>query len=344
MELEPLSSPQNGGGVGRLVAHFENKGFNPFEKTFSPPLPPRPGNNGSTTNHDPQVYQHHHNHHNDHNHQTIHQGPSSPPLSVNDFHSTMSFDALQFCPSSLSGVGQGAFNPNRIGTPLPSPDESWASFSSLSRVTSPIATSPPPMQYGSFADSHRVANPGVGSSSGQFGSLDGFMSSNRIQSPIAPSPSLQSPMVSTPVNQTAPTVGGTPGFAIWRPPGSENVKMENPSPPSNATNSAGYFKPPVPTTPKPNITVGNQFILELNPSSKAKGKAPAKPPAKPPRPKVPPPVPTPFSPGTVKQEPATPKPSDLLSVSATSPTPEPATGIISVSSAMAYDITARIVD
>src|SRR5690625_1308013 len=40
MELDNLAS---GGGVGRLVAHFENKGFNPFEnKTSAPPLPPRP--------------------------------------------------------------------------------------------------------------------------------------------------------------------------------------------------------------------------------------------------------------------------------------------------------------
>lgn len=42
-QLASLSSEHNGGGVGRLVAHFENKFFVPLEnKPYAPPLPPRP--------------------------------------------------------------------------------------------------------------------------------------------------------------------------------------------------------------------------------------------------------------------------------------------------------------
>lgn len=369
MELEGLSSPQNGGGVGRLVAHFENKGFNPFEnKTFeqAPPLPPRPIN--TALNNQGHTHEHHHGHH---------QTAQSPSISMNSFQASLSFDSLSYCGNGASGgAGASSFNPNRIASPVTSPGETWGSFTSLQRVTSPIATSPPAMSYGSFQD-NRVASPGLGSSSGQFGNLDDFMSSNRMQSPMAHSPMHNSHMASSPMmaspmasalsNQNpTPVVGGTPGFEIWRPPGTTTTKM-NQSPPnnfstststtnsfntstntqnhhshnttaaaingnngnnsssnnSNTTNSAGFFKPPVPTTPKPNISMGNQFILELNPSAKARGKAPAKPP----RPRVPPPVPTPFA-TEVKQEPATPKPSE---VPAAASSPAPLTPSISLS-------------
>lgn len=347
MELEALGSAQHGGGVGRLVAHFENKGFNPFEnKSFAPapPLPPRPIN--TTVN-------------NQSHHQAHHQDAQSPSISMNSFQASLSFDPLPYCGNGVSGgAGTSAFNPNRIASPVTSPGENWGSFTSLQRVTSPIATSPPAMSYESFHDS-RVASPGLGSSTGQFGNLDDFMSVNRMQSPmahspmpnshVASSPMMASPMAQTLSHQNATPVGGTPGFEIWRPPGtaaaSSSNKM-NPSPPNNFTtsasasnpfttngsthntishnnhnnqsntNSAGFFKPPVPTTPKPNISVGNQFILELNPSAKAKGKAPAKPP----RPRVPPPVPTPFA-AEVKQEPATPKPSEMPAISSSTPAP-----------------------
>lgn len=361
MELEAPSTPQNGGGgggggVGRLVAHFENKGFNPFEqKSSAPPLPPRPvstavrnSNNSSSQNHQHTL--------------------QSSSVSMNSFQASLSFDPLSYCGSGVGGRGGNAsFDSNIIASPVTTPGESWGPFHSMQRVTSPISTSPPPLSYGSFQE-NTAASPVATPSSGQFGSLDDFMSSNRMQSSVVHSPMpnthmASSPMMASPVtpssaDQIAPTVGGTPGFEIWRPPGSATVKM-NPSPPNSfntistsamatfntsshrnvnnnssssssnsisdtnfnvrtntrnpPTNSAGFFKPPVPKTPKPNISAGNQFILELNPSAKAKGKAPAKPP----RPKVPPPIPMLLMP-QVKQEPATPKP---VNVPLASPTP-----------------------
>ncbi|KND91770.1 hypothetical protein TOPH_03443 [Tolypocladium ophioglossoides CBS 100239] len=134
---------------------------------------------------------------------------------------------------------------------------------------------------------------------------------------------MASPMVASPT-QSTPQVSGTPGFEIWRPPGSANVKSEHPQPP-NPINQGGYFKPPVPTTPKPIMNAGNQFILEFNPSAKAKGKAPAKPP----RPRPPPPVPPPFSP-EVKQEPSTPQPSEAPSLSTPLPLQAQRQGSISL--------------
>jgi hypothetical protein len=154
-----------------------------------------------------------------------------------------------------------------------------------------------------------------------------------------------SPMVGSPAPTTpgAGAPGGTPGFAIWRPPGQQQsqptsqpqltpqleslpqpqVKSEpetqqmqgfdfqfmqhdsqpqqpqqpqpslqqqpqqQPPPPSSkppvpprsrvAASPGGFFRPALPTTPKPAVNVGSQFILELNPGSKGKGKAPAKP-------------------------------------------------------------------
>ena len=285
MELDSMNSVQAGGGVGRLVAHFENKGFNPFEnKDYAPPLPPRRSNNVQTPQ--PVVRPHH-------------------------------LENLGYFGGSYGG--SPSFNPNRIATPIAIPGESqWGSFGMPSRVTSPIATTSPGTSFAAFQQAPRVASPGAGSSSGHFGSLDDFLSGGRVHSPMAPSPMsshmpqspiMTSPMVASPT-QSAPQVSGTPGFEIWRPPGSVTVKLEQPQTPNASTNQGGYFKPPVPTTPKPTMSAGNQFILELNPSTKAKGKAPAKPP----RPRPPPPVPPPFSP-EVKQEPSTPQPSEASSSS-----------------------------
>lgn len=280
VELESMSSMQTGGGVGRLVAHFENKGFNPFEnKDYAPPLPPRRSNNVQT------------------------------PHTVARPHQ---FENLGYFGGGHSSAS--SFNPNRIATPITSPGESqWGSFGMQSRVMSPVATSSPGMPFASFQNASRVASPGVGPSSEPFRSLDDFLSGGRVQSPVAPSPMSsqmpQSPMMASPMvaspTQSTPQVSGTPGFEIWRPPGSVNVKSEQPQPSNPITNQGGYFKPPVPTTPKPAMNAGNQFILEFNPSAKAKGKAPAKPP----RPRPLPPVPPPFSP-EVKQEPSTPQPSE----------------------------------
>ncbi|EFZ00712.1 hypothetical protein MAA_03308 [Metarhizium robertsii ARSEF 23] len=349
MELEALSSPQTGRGVGRLVAHFENKGFNPFEnKSFEPPppLPPRPAN--TTVNNNQSHHQ---------AHQQVEQNPS---ISMNSFQASLSFDPLSYCGNGISSTASSVFNPNRITNPVTGTGQSWGEFASLQRVTSPIAASPPAMSYSNFQDNR------VGSSSAHFGNLDDFMSDNRIHSSMAHSPIpdshlASSPMVASPMTQSlshsnAAPVGGTPGFEIWRPPGttaSTTTKM-NQSQPNNfttplsatnsfitpsgshstatsttnrnsiggrsSTNSAGFLKPPVPTTPKPNIGVGNQFILELIPSAKAKGKAPAKPP----RPRVPPPVPISFA-ADIKQEPMTPSPSTIPPASSTPTSLTPST-------------------
>ncbi|KAG5974018.1 hypothetical protein E4U55_000130 [Claviceps digitariae] len=353
VELETLNTSQPGGGgrgVSRLVAHFENKGFDPFEqKSFAPPLPPRPINtdvsNMSSGNRQ--------------NHQHTLQNSS---VGLNSFQTNIGFDPLPYCGSSASGGGGNiAFNPNRIASPVTIAGESWGSFDSMQRVTSPLSMSPPSLSYGSYQE-NRVASPIATPSSGQFGSLDNFMSSNRMRSPaahspmpsthMASSPMMVSPVITSSSNQTAQAVGGTPGFEIWRPPGTTSTSMEQ-SPPNSFDNinknnttsasamgdfhnsgnrsigrnidihttpfsitnnnhnsstvSAGFFKPPVPKTPKPNISTGSQFILELNPNAKVKGKAPMKLP----RPKASSISVTTSPLPEVKQEPSTPKPLDV---------------------------------
>ncbi|KAM4061573.1 clr5 domain-containing protein [Hirsutella rhossiliensis] len=277
VELNSLSPVQTGGGVGRLVAHFENKGFVPFEnKGYAPPLPPRPAHGAQTQQSIPRAQ----------------------------------FDNLGYF-----GNGPGlasSFNPNRIVTPAQSPGEThWGVFGLQSRMTSPVATN----SFG-LQDASRGSNSGAGQLTGQFGVLDDFVSGNRVQSSAGPSLSLSqgasSPMVSPSAvvspAQPSPPTSGTPGFEIWRPPGSVSVKSEAPQSTSSALPAGNYGKPPVPNRPKPNVNAsGNQFILEFNPSAKVKGKAPAKPPRlRAPQPSVPPP----FSP-EIKQEPATPHASQL---------------------------------
>ncbi|KAG6015694.1 hypothetical protein E4U54_003115 [Claviceps lovelessii] len=361
MELEALDTSQQGAGgrvVGRLVAHFENKGFNPFEqKPLAPPVPPRPINT-DISNMNSGNGQHHHQH-------TL----QSPSVGMNSFQTNLGFDPLSYCGSGAGGGGGNmGFNPNRNASPVVMAGESWGSFDSMPRVTSPISMSPPSLSYGSYQE-NRMASPIATPSSAQFGSLDDFMSNNRMRSPAAHSPMLNTHMASSPLmvspvitssaNQIAQAVGGTPGFEIWRPPGTTSTGMDQSPPksfnnvnknnhtnsasamsdfhnsgnrsinrnidihttPFNITNSnhnsstvgAGFFKPPVPKTPKPNMSAGSQFILELNPSARAKGKAPTKPP----RPKssaisvTTPPV------SAVKHEPGTAKPLDVPLASST---------------------------
>lgn len=250
VEMESLGSAQGGGGVSRLVAQFENKGY-------VPPLPPRPINN--------QPYQPHH-------------LGTSPSMSS------------QF--GSLNSVA----HTHRISSPVASSGESqYGSLGVHSPPTpSPIGTSmgrAGSVHYGSFHDTQQVHSPGIGT---PFGGMDGFMNSTRVNSPMVSTPMVSTPMVPTPmVSSPMPTPGvpGTPGFEIWRPPPSMTtpiIKTEpiiKQEPITNPANFGGYFRPPVPTTPKPVVNAGNQFILEFNPSAKAaKGKAPAKPP----RPRLPP--------------------------------------------------------
>ncbi|KAK0392075.1 hypothetical protein NLU13_1573 [Sarocladium strictum] len=300
------SSNSSGGGVGRLVAQFENKDFNP-------PLPPRPSQ----------------------------QVVSSP--AVNSPPPSTSFG--MFDPSSMGSLGSmnsmaqhstsplpqsppinthfGSFSsidPNRVQSPVATPmDNGYGSFPGQSRVASPMLASPESsMPFTGFHDS-RVSTPTAGpSSSNHFGSLDDFMSSS-----IPQSSGMGNPAVPVPSRNTStPAAPGTPGFAIWRPPPS-TLSNATPKPapsdhPTPTTPGGGFFRPPPPPVPpKPTMNTGNQFILEFNPASKPKPKAPAKPP----RPRAPSTVSvSTFSP-EIKQEPI----STPLSETPTAPTP----GIIS---------------
>jgi hypothetical protein len=299
-----MSNGDNGGdrGVGHLVAQFESKEFNP-------PLPPRP-NNGAAS-----------------------------PIAI-----------TQQATSHFNHFGPSRHQPDSFASNgFASPGDSM--FGSLnvthSPMTSPIVTSPPPVPYGSYQNGSRLAStsPAAAPTSDPFGSLDGFVGNSQFghmaRSPMAGSPMVGSPAPTTP---GAGAPGGTPGFAIWRPPGQQQsqpmpqpqltpqheslpptqVKSEpetqqmqgfdfqflphdsqpqqpqqpqpplqqqqqqqQPPPPSSkppipprsrvAASSGSFFRPALPTTPKPAVNVGSQFILELNPGSKGKGKAPAKP-------------------------------------------------------------------
>jgi hypothetical protein len=253
VDFNHQDSGQGGGGVGRLVAHFENKGFAP-----APPLPPRP-----------------------------------IPNAVNNVNTNPS-------PSMHFGGFTQLVDPNRVSSPIGSPaDTNFGSWDAQSRMTSPLATSPPAMSFGSFHDGSRVSSPIAGPSSGQFGSLDDFMSSNRMNN------QMMTPMVASP-SQSASAAPGTPGFEIWRPPVPMTPKPTQ-SQFNNSANAGTFYKPPVPTTPKPVMNAGSQFILEFNPGAKGKGKAPAKPA----RPRVVPPVPTAFDTQIKQEPPPTPKPTDI---------------------------------
>ncbi|OAQ98914.1 hypothetical protein LLEC1_03181 [Akanthomyces lecanii] len=79
------------------------------------------------------------------------------------------------------------------------------------------------------------------------------------------------------------TTSGTPGFSIWRPPSSPEIK-EEPTADSPFMFSKNVFeKPPVPPKPKPIQELPQQITLDFSSSYKGKGKAPVKPP-KPPKP------------------------------------------------------------
>ena len=307
------------GGVGRLVAQFENKNFNP-------PLPPRPTSNAVTS---PiainQQYQAHPQH--------MEQQPPSSPFGFEPAHNTNSFTSNSF------------HSNNRFDSPS---DTNFGSYGTPhSRMASPIATSPGPMSFGSFHDASRVASPASGPTSDPFGSLD-FMASSRMASSFPHTQMINSPAPTTPAS-SAP--GGTPGFAIWRPPGQQvsqefhqqtqqrvapNLQLQPPSKPlqheqnsheqelgnqrfGSATNSHGHSRPPVSSTPKPAINAGNQFILELNPGAKPKGKLSAKPP----KPRAPKPANLSLNP-TIKEEPSTPFMPDI-------PTPSSASHVMPTS-------------
>jgi hypothetical protein len=283
------------GGVGRLVAQFENK-------NFSPALPPRPTSNAVAS-----------------------------PIAINQQYQTPSFDQQPLSPFSFdtrhhpNSYASNSFQSQRFDSPS---DSHFGSYGNpQSRVTSPVATSPGPVPFGSFHDASHMASPVAGPTSDPFGSID-FMTGTRAPSTIPRSPMPDSPMPTTPATSVP---GGTPGFAIWRPPEqqvsqqfTQHIQQKRPSTfqlqPSPKTRQpgrmnvdaetldtkprshpAGFLRPAIPTTPKPALNNGNQFILELNPGSKAKGKAPPKPP----KPRAPKPSNVSLGSG-VKQEPMSP--------------------------------------
>lgn len=334
--LNPVYGSEGGGnsgpsrGVGRLVAHFENK-------NFGPPLPPRPTSISSTT---PIAINQQHQQNQQQSHQQPHQ-QQQPHSPYGQFDTSP--QANSFVSNSYAS---GSFTSNRFTTPS---DSNFGSFGTAqSPVTSPIATSPPPISYGSYHEATRVTSPVAAPSADPFGSMD-FMASSRIRHSIA-----NRPIASTAPNTPAGTVpGGTPGFAIWRAPGQQpeqqqqvtqqyqqhlpqqsgqgfqHVQLQRSQPQrghtlqsptsapfSNSTTPGGYFRPPVPSTPKPivNTVNQNQFILELNPGLKAKPKAPVKPP----KPRAPKPASGSFS-TMIKEEPSSPHPSDIPSSSVNVP-------------------------
>lgn len=256
VQYENMSPPpQAGRGVGRLVAHFENKGF-------APPLPPRPSTEVQMS-------------------QMSQMNQMNQMSQMNQMNQMNHINTSQEISSPFGSFSVAAPS---VHSPLASPNESGYGFmTDLSRVASPIA-SPPPMSFGGFYDPSRVSSPVV-NSSGPFGSMDSFAMDNRVASPMTtaqmlPSPMVTSSMVASPSPAT-PGVPGTPGYAIWRPPVPMTPKpvMDQ----SQNNNSGGYLKPPVPSTPKPVMNAGSQLILDFNANQKAKGKAPVRPPKQPAR-------------------------------------------------------------
>ncbi|KAG6197165.1 hypothetical protein E4U10_000263 [Claviceps purpurea] len=231
-ELEALlhrpHREERGIEVGRLAAHFENKGYDPFEQKSSVPtrLPSRPIYTAVSNISSFNCQQHQH---------SLDLECSS--VGMNSFRSNIGFDPMPLCGSS-----GGAASPITIT------DESWGSFDSMQRVTSPVSISPPPWSYGSFQE-HRLASPIAMSSSAQFGSLDNFMADNRIRSSVAQSPmsnshSVSSPTIlsainSTSVSHAAPAFGGTPGFDTWYPPGTISARINQSPPDGFNTNRNG---------------------------------------------------------------------------------------------------------
>lgn len=277
VELDQMNPSQGGGGVGRLVAHFENK-------TFAPPLPPRPSN-----------------------------------IVTNDENAN---------PPASSPFGSYNVASPIIASPLASPNEQgYSFFGGPQRVASPIAS---PIAFGGFHEMSHMHSPGAGPSSDHFGSMNSFMTSDRMTTTPMDTSSMMGSSMTTldmaapPMNHTpkvAPAnvstpdaVPGTPGFAIWRPPVPVTQKPSLGQPQSSNTSSSGYFaKPPIPSTPKPIMNAGTQLVLDFNNmGSQAKGKAPVRPPTKPPRQLTRQPskqsisTPPAFSP-SIKHEPSTPQ-------------------------------------
>lgn len=160
VQLDNMNPPQGGSaGVGRLVAHFENKGF-------APPLPPRPSNNVNS-----QV--------------NSSQAMSSP---FGGFNVAMPNVASPLASPNDSNYGLMG-NLSRVASPIASPPPmAFGGFYDASRVSSPgmdLAAGP----FGSmdgFTMDNRVASPL---------STSQMVTSPIITSPMVTSPSPAGPGV-----------------------------------------------------------------------------------------------------------------------------------------------------
>ncbi|KAM0354194.1 hypothetical protein ACHAPU_001229 [Fusarium lateritium] len=276
VELDSMSSSHGGGGrgVGRLVAHFENK-------SFAPPLPPRPSNVITSP---------------------VHQDPpASSPFGSFSVTSPIVTSPLASPSEPNYGLLGGH---SRVTSPIVSPPPALAfgGFHDMPVHNSTVNSSSGPFgSMNSFMiNNNRMTTP---------------METNSMTgSSMMPNSAMNTKMTSS--NPASQGVPGTPGFAIWRPPVPMSAKpsLDQSQNSSNLSSAGGYFaKPPIPSTPKPVMNAGSQLVLDFNTNSSfnAKGKAPAKPPTKPPRPTRQPSrlsisTPGPFSP-PIKREPSTPQ-------------------------------------
>ena len=274
IQLDPIQ-PDNG-GVGRLVAQFENK-------DYVPPLPPRAIQQQNTSN-DIQMG----NSSSDHssyfggfNGNGNPERVASPLVSPGGESHFGSFQSRIASPLSTTpgSMPFGSFqDANQLSSPIDGP--SPGGFGQLDNFMSSYQSQPTPQPFRTPSFSQQMGSQPMNNSM-----------SNHSMGQMVPSqpPTLQ---------RTQSSNVGTPGFSMWRPPVPNTPKPSLPisNMPSNSNN---FFKPPVPTTPKP--TIGSQFILEFNPTSSAKPKAPPKPP----RPRMaPPPLPPKVS---IKEEASTPQ-------------------------------------
>ncbi|KAL6863247.1 hypothetical protein ACO1O0_003492 [Amphichorda felina] len=280
------------GGIGRLIAQFENK-------DYQPPLPPRPVDNSTVDN------------------------SATSPITINHQQPSSHFGHFNTAPQGNSfatnNFASHSFASNRIATPI---DSHFGSYgTSHNGVASPIATSPHPASFGGFRDASCVTSPSTNQINDPFGSIGNIMASDQIGHSMTTGPMAKNR------NSTTSRLSNLNTTTTIRPTSfNKRSQRSSTNRPSHNTNThissmaskalrRGHL---VMLPVQPAISAGNQFILELNPGSKAKAKAPVKPP-KPKGPKpdlaiTTPSLSTPFSP-RIKQEPSTPQPNPVPSAS-----------------------------
>ncbi|KAF5024113.1 hypothetical protein F66182_3815 [Fusarium sp. NRRL 66182] len=308
-EFDNIGTSHGGGGVGRLVAHFENK-------SFAPPLPPRPSNTITSPMHQ--------------------EPPASSPFGNFSVASPIVTSPLASPSEPNYGLLGG---PSRVTSPIASPPSTLAfgGFHDMSVHSLGVGSSSGPFgSMNSFMANNNNSNNNNNNNNNH--RVTTPMETSSLTGSMVPNSSMNSGINSAKITSPGPTttgMPGTPGFALWRPPVPMTPKpvTEHSQGNRNPSGAGGYSaKPPVPSTPKPVMNAGSQLVLDFNTNSSfnAKGKAPAKPPSKPPRPSRQPSrssisTPAPFSP-PIKREPCTPQ---LSQVSASLPPPSERQGSVS---------------